>query len=340
MEFKEEFIKATKVFVILTIVAIVIEYTFNSSFTSSDIKEWTITNFCYTYPFYFANGYLNLYMNKVMPWNSDAKRRAILGTIITIGFNVVLIYLVMTFVTVYVYGGPADYAFTSRGRNNMLTSLVIVTMITLIFYSIGFYTEVQSERLTNEKLRKEKISAELNVLKSQVDPHFLFNSFNVLSGLIDEDSASAQKFLSGLSKIYRYVLEHRDEDLALLSDELEFARQYIELQQVRFENGIVLNTHLPELSIAQKIPTLSVQMVLENAIKHNGFSSAEPLIIDLNFADGCLMVSNNKQERKKLASGNGLGLNNIRQRYELYGIERFMVEDAPDFFTVKLPLIG
>lgn len=317
-----------------------IEIFLRPNWSWEDIKQWVIINAMFNYPFYFANGYLNDYLNVKLPWDNSPQKRVAIGTPLTIFLNLFIIYVVGTFMVVTIFGGSADYMFTSDGRQMAVITLMIVTVITLMFYSVGFFQKGQEASLVNEKLRKEKISAELNVLKAQVDPHFLFNSFNVLSGLIDEDPASAQKFLGGLSRIYRYVLENRDEDLISLEEELNFAKQYISLQQTRFENGIVLNTNVHADSLSKKIPTLSLQMILENAIKHNGFNAEQPLVIDLTSENGHLVICNNKQARKKLSKSSGLGLDNISQRYKLYNMDNFTYEDTTDSFIVNLPLIG
>jgi len=339
MEFKKEFIKATKVYVILTVISCLIEFLFGNNFTWDEVKQWIIINILFTYPFYFSNGYLNEYLDKVMPWRENPKRRAIMGTIITIIMNVVVIYCIITLVTVTVFKGPLNYVFTPNGKSMVLTTLVIVTIISLLFYSIGFFKEVQEERVINEKLRKEKATAELDALKAQVNPHFLFNSFNVLSGLIDENPDQAQVFLKRLSKTYRHLLESRDEAFISLQEELKFAKEYIALQQIRFEEGIQLNIDVNEDQMDKKVPALSLQLLMENAIKHNAFDKDSPLRIEMMNQNGHLLITNNKKHRSKLSEGSGMGLENIRKRYELNGENGFEVDDSASHFTVKLPLL-
>ncbi len=337
--FFEEFITATKVLVGLTAVCIIVQYLFQSSTTWEDIKNWIIINSLFNYPFYFANGYLSKYLNRVLPWSVDLRKRAIFGTMVTFVVNLVVIYCVVTLVSVIVFNTPWHYVFTPSGRGTILTTLVIVTLLTLLFHSIEFLKASQKNRLISEQLRKEKVAAELDALKAQVNPHFLFNSFNVLSGLIDEEPRQAQKFLKGLSNIYRHILEHRDEDFVTLEEELDFAREFIKLQQVRFEEGIVLNIDVPQEKLQQRVPALSLQLLMENATKHNGFNKSQPLTIEVQAQNGHLEVSNNKQARRQLVESNGMGLENIRMRYQLMGKEGFEVEETPDQFTVKLPLL-
>jgi sensor histidine kinase YesM len=339
MNFLKELKNATIVFLAITVVFIVIHFLLGYSIGWEMIKETLITNSLFTYAFYFSNLLLNYSLNKWMPWNPHPKRRAIAGTIITILVNLIVICIVITVLMAFVYGGDADYIFTERGKGNVLITFVVVTVITLIFYTVGFFQQYQEERLVSEKLRKEKIGAELNALKSQVDPHFLFNSFNVLSGLIDENPPQAQKFLGGLSKIYRYVLENRNESLVTLEEELKFAEQYLKLQKIRFENGINVDLQISPESLAKKLPALSLQLLLENAITHNGFDAKSPLTISISSDANSLVVKNNKRNRIKLNPGSGMGLKNIEERYNLQSVEGFKIEDTEDYFIVHLPLI-
>lgn len=340
MNYLQEFKKATIVLIAINIVSIGIHFFFGFELNFFKLKELLITNTLFTYAFYFANGFLVEALDKWMPWNPNPQKRAIGGSLITLVVNLIVVYVVVTLVAVYAYGGAVDYVFTNNGKNTVFSAYIIIVIITLIFYSVGFFKQVQEGKLINEKLRKEKVSAELNALKAQVDPHFLFNSFNVLSGLIDEDPPQAQKFLSGLSKIYRYVLENRNEELVTLSEELKFAKQYLELQKMRFENSIFLDLNVDESLMLEKLPALSLQLLLENAITHNGFDTKDPLHISIESVNGNLVVGNNKQQRNKLTAGNGMGLKNIEQRYELQKIEGFKIEDSQKSFIVHLPLIS
>jgi len=262
-----------------------------------------------------------------------------MGGVITILANLVIIYFVLGILSYYVYDGPFNYAITERGKWTSLICFIIVLIISLLFHSIAFFKEMQKEVVINESLRRDKITAELNALKSQVDPHFLFNSFNVLSGLIDESPADAQKFLGGLSKIYRYVLENRNEDLVPLSEELDFAKKYMDLHRVRFEDSINVDIDVNAQHMDKTLPALSLQLLLENVIKHNAFDKRNPLTVTIQSNGSQLHVSNNTNKRKQAKDRNGIGLDNIRQRYELHRVEGFEVSDTPQLFTVKLPLI-
>lgn len=339
MDYRKEFLTATKVYFGILFATVLVEFFYNTNFGWDDVKEWTIINLLFNYPFYFANVFLTKSLDKIMPWNQGARKRALLGTLITILINIVVIYAVITLVSVFVYQGPANYTMTSNGKNMVLVTFVIVTIMTLIFYSIGFFKEMEKEKLLSANLKEEKVRAELSALKAQVDPHFLFNSFNVLSGLIDEDPRQAQKFLSGLSKIYRYILENRNEELVSLESELNFAKDYLKLQEIRFEDSVMVHFDVDDSNLSMQLPALSLQLVLENAIKHNGFDAKNPLDISIANSDNVVTVRNNKRKRTQLREGNGIGLANIRERYTLRQVTGFSIEDEKDFFAVHLPLI-
>ena len=339
MNFKEELKKTFVIYLILTIITCLIQIFVSNKIEWSEMREWIIINGMFTFPYSFANGILNDRLNLWLPWEKNAKKRVYVGTPITIAMNLAITYVVGTLVTVLIFRGPLDYMFTAAGRELIFTSMVIVTIITLIYYSMGFFSQSRDTRIANERLRKEKMAAELNALKSQVNPHFLFNSFNVLSGLIDEDPKQAQVFLSGLSKIYRYILEHRDEDLVSVHAELNFARHFMQLQGMRFESSIDFEVDVKEDHLDRKLPTLSLQLLLENAVKHNGFSKEHPLKLRIESRDQDLLVTNKKRERNMLSEGSGLGLKNIAQRYELLDKEGFTIAEDTHSFSVNLPLI-
>ncbi|MBT8229114.1 MAG: histidine kinase, partial [Bacteroidia bacterium] len=191
-----------------------------------------------------------------------------------------------------------------------------------------------------EQLRQEKLISELNALKAHVDPHFLFNSFNVLSGLIEEDKEKAQDFLTGLSKIYRYILESRNEDTSTVRDELSFAKSYLDLHLARFENSIEMLVDISDETLNRSLPSLTLQLLLENAIKHNAFDEEEPLRIKIYNQDKFLVIENNRKKRMNLAMGNGMGLKNIRDRYSLLSKEIVTVKDTSDKFSVQIPLLN
>ena len=180
----------------------------------------------------------------------------------------------------------------------------------------------------------------MNALKTQVNPHFLFNNLNTLSAVIPDNPGQAIDFVQQLSKVYRHILEVRDEQSIFLRQELDVLRAYAFLLKTRFGSNLDITIHVEEENLQQKIAPLSLQILMENAIKHNIVSSARPLRIDVYADQGRVVVRNNLQKKQQLIESTGLGLDNIRNRYRLLGNRQVEVEEGPLNFTVFIPLIG
>jgi Putative regulator of cell autolysis len=193
------------------------------------------------------------------------------------------------------------------------------------------------KEVVEQKIIAKSANAQFESLKNQLDPHFLFNSLNVLSSLIDENPNLAQRFTSSMSKIYRYVLEQKDKELVTVEEELDFAKTYCELLKTRFEDSVNF-----EVEVKDKkgfVVPLSLQLLLENCIKHNFATSAKPLIIKIYSENGNLIVENNLQAREQVKEREGIGLSNIVQRYSLITNRNVFIEKSEDYFKVKIPLL-
>ncbi len=337
--FLDELKRALAFILVLCVVMITIQVAFDSGFNFENMKGWVFSNFYFGLPFFFANAYLDKGLNRLYSWIEHPKKRALIGIpsfmIMNAGLMIILIYIG----SVFILGNDDPKLFDKRNTDSIVIALTICLVATLYFHAVGFFKGYVSQLAISERLREEKTVAELIALKSQVNPHFLFNSFNVLSGLIDEDPHKAQTFLAGLSKIYRYILENRNEDLSTVEAELSFAKQYFKLQQTRFENSIEMNISVPQEIMNKKIPSLSLQLLLENAVKHNSFDTESPLVVSIKYEFNYLIIQNNKKERRNLSEGNGVGLTNIEQRYKLHNVDGFTIEDTLELFTITLPLI-
>ncbi|WP_461534375.1 sensor histidine kinase [Sinomicrobium sp.] len=212
-------------------------------------------------------------------------------------------------------------------------------LISLIIHMIYLNRLVQQRQLERQMLIAETEAARYTALKNQFDPHFLFNNLNVLSGLIEERPEAASRYLSSLSKIYRYVVEQKDKDLVDLKEELEFTQSYIALLKMRFEDGISFDMDKETLRDEGKIVSLSLQLLLENAVKHNRLSKLKPLHIRILQENGYLIVKNNKQPKNHVVKSNGWGLQSIKNRYSICTSREVIVEEREGEFTVKLPLV-
>jgi PAS domain S-box-containing protein len=198
-------------------------------------------------------------------------------------------------------------------------------------------TEANTQLL---KLQKENIQSQFEVLKQQVNPHFLFNSLNVLTSLIKVDPDLAEVFTERLSKVYRYVLENKDKDLVPIATEMDFIRAYIFLIDIRFANKVFVNINFDEKDVDAFVAPLALQLIIENAIKHNTFSKTSPLCIDLYIDENrFLNIVNNLQSRKTQLSSTGVGLVNIVKRYSLLTDVQPAFEMTDTQFFAKIPLL-
>jgi hypothetical protein len=196
------------------------------------------------------------------------------------------------------------------------------------------------KEVVEQKLIAKSANAQFESLKNQLDPHFLFNSLNVLSSLIDENPRQAQKFTASMSKIYRYVLEQKDKELVTVEDELEFAKTYCELLKTRFEDSVDFVFDVKKEDYRRFVVPLSLQLLLENCIKHNFATSSKPLIIRIFSENDTLCIENNLQVREQIKESSGIGLANIVQRYSLLTKRNVFIEKSEDYFKVKLPVLS
>jgi sensor histidine kinase YesM len=195
-------------------------------------------------------------------------------------------------------------------------------------------------RLESEKLQKEIAQAQFEALKHQVNPHFLFNSLNVLSTLVHLDADLSEKFIDQLAKAYRYVLEQKDRELVPLKTELDFINAFVFLLKIRFEEKLQVNLSVPADQLTRYLPPLTLQLLLENAVKHNSLSAESPLVVDISTDPaGFLVVQNNVQPRQQETASTGVGLKNITNRY------RYLTPHKPDFgqtgttYVARVPLL-
>lgn len=227
---------------------------------------------------------------------------------------------------------------------NNIVNYILVAIITVIFLAIFFFLEKRrntfEKEIIKESTKAETATANFETLKNQLDPHFLFNSLNVLTGLIEENPEKAVDFTTSLSKIYRYLLEQKDKEVVPLAEELKFAKTYINLLKLRFENSIDFEMNVFEDSESEFIVPLSLQILLENTIKHNSISESKPLKIRIYKEDKHLIVENSYQPKNSIKESTGVGLNNIKKRYELISNQEVVITKDDNLFRVELPILN
>ena len=220
------------------------------------------------------------------------------------------------------------------------TSIILTFLIIAIYECAYFFGKWKSTLIHAEELKRESVLSQFEALKSQVNPHFLFNSLNTLTALIEENPGIAVRFVSQLSQVYRYVLQSKERELTDLKTELEFTQSYIFLLQNRFEKNLQIEINVEEKFNAKKIAPLCLQMLIENAIKHNIVSSDKPLKIDIAVdTDENIFVKNNLQKKNFSEHNTGLGLPNIISRYSYLSTKEVRIEQSDLYYTVSLPLL-
>jgi two-component system, LytTR family, sensor kinase len=217
----------------------------------------------------------------------------------------------------------------------VFSSLAVVA----IYESIYFMNELRKSIEEKEMLKRESLQAQLNALKTQVNPHFLFNNLNTLTSVIPDNPQQAIAFVQQLSTVYRHILEVKDEKLIPLQEELDVLKAYAFLLKTRFGSNLAINIAVEHGKMQQHVVPLSLQLLMENAIKHNIVSADRPLTIEVYTVNGTLVMRNNLQKKKQLFESTGIGLNNIRNRYKLLCERLVEVKESSGSFTVSIPLI-
>jgi two-component system, LytTR family, sensor kinase len=223
-------------------------------------------------------------------------------------------------------------------------NLIYGTLVNLLFHLVNaifyYFKEYKIKTIEAEQLKSISAQAELQVIKNQINPHFLFNNLNVLSALVMQNNSEANKFIEAFSQVYRYILNNQENELVLLKAELEFIKPYIFLLEKRFSQGLKITVDIPEQYNNHFIIPASLQMLIENAIKHNVATKVKELHILLHAnGNGTLAVSNNLQLREVVENSTEIGLQNIIKRYLLVSGKKVVVEKTADNFKVILPLL-
>lgn len=249
-------------------------------------------------------------------------------------------FMVQASATTYFDGIPVrKFAFTILPpfyNTAWFYGLLAVSGAVLLFW----FVKARERKLrAREKTEKDKIRFQLETLKNQVNPHFLFNSFNTLIGVIEEDKETAVAYVEKLSDFYRQILLSREKDVIPLSQELELLENYYFLQLKRFKKNFKLNVDIPDDKHKFSIPPLTLQLLVENALKHNIVSNDKPLIIDIRVENDYLIVRNNLQRKAAYESSTGLGLSNIMNRFRLLTNKKVVVHETPEYFVVSVPLL-
>mgnify|MGYP000914756697 CR=1 FL=1 len=261
--------------------------------------------------------------------------------LVTIPILLVVPPVFCRFLDILIKNLPIHRPFEPSLFQSLTSGIFGIIMVVGIYEAIHFFNRFRTSELENERLRRTTTQAQLDGLRQQVNPHFLFNSLNTLATLIPEDPQKAVFFVEKLAKVYRYLLDLGDRSLVEFREEIAFTENYVYLLKERFGENFSVKINVPEEERGQKLPPLTLQILVENAVKHNVISSAKPLKIDV-FAEksGRIVVKNNLQPKNRLPDSPGMGLENIHARYAFFTEKKVDVLETQDEFVVLFPLIA
>jgi sensor histidine kinase YesM len=302
-----------------------------------EVFSWPIIATSAAYVFFFAYGCWLIHA-EVIAYTTRLRqpaRRMWLRAGVIIVLSLSAYVYDQLFANVLVY--PFDVTPLKRMIIVQVRGFLISGFIYFILYYLYVLRQKQQASLELEQLKQAQLKANLSSLKEQISPHFLFNTLNTLSTLTQEQVV--KDFVSELSNVYRYLLQYKENNTALLDDELAFSHSYLYILKARLEDAIVIKVDVPDAILSSKVPPLTLQLLIENAIKHNIAARYKPLTISISGNPEWLTVQNNFQPRSSAVTGTGTGLGNIAQRYRLLFNRDIHIDQNADFFTVKLPVI-
>lgn len=300
------------------------------------------------YPVIYALGYISWRLHYVYDYYLITKFPSLKQTNKRILYKVAINVMIMTpsiLVIFFVFHFFHIQGYSIQ-ENDLKYGFLVGLGVNIIFESlwevIYIIEKVRETVSEKERIEQLQLQQEFDVLKEKVNPHFLFNSFNTLSSLISEDKNQAEKFLDELSKVYRYLLRNNESGMSTVEEEAKFIKSYARLLQTRYTDGFKLDLQIDPAIKDKEIPSLSLQLLVENAVKHNIISKQQPVqVVISSTPQGYLTVRNNlRKKTKSTAESTGIGLANIREKYRLLNRHDMTVEETTDQFKVIIPLLS
>ncbi len=304
-------------------------------------RELLINNFFYSailsLLFWKGNEFIIKALNARYSWIKETRKIVILHLISTFAYNIIVITGFYLYIWFGVFHRQSLTGFLKSSKGGFYMCLSITVIVTLISYAYNFFKYWKKSVLKEEELKRERIILQYEALKNQVNPHFLFNSLNVLTSLIELDKDASIKYVKQLSEVMRYVLDKNSSELVPIDVELKFIDSFVYLLKIRFGNNLKVTVNIDDRSFF--IVPVALQILIENAVKHNEVSVDRPLYIDITEDGDYLVVANNIQDRNSLPDSNFIGLKSLTFQYEfLSGRQMEIVNDGVSF-TVKIPKI-
>jgi len=335
-EFPRALLISIMIFVVLTIIPVI-----NGGTVSFDnhLKINFLYTMLYGMSLYYANAVLFIFLDSIFKNNRYALKRLIIGFLSSFVLSLFVIFLLRIFEDVMIEKHNLSEFLKQEKPANYLVASIVTFVVLLGIHALHFYKSYNENKVNEQKIIAGTANAKFESLKNQIDPHFLFNSLNVLSSLIEENPENAQRFTTSLSKIYRYVLEQKDKELVSVGEELAFAKTYMNLLKMRFENSLFYEMPTSNINPEAKVVPLSLQLLLENTVKHNVVSEQRPLHIRIFIEGDYLVIQNDYQKKEVLQDRQGVGLQNIINRYGIITNRKVLIAQNERTFMVKIPIL-
>jgi len=338
-KFLKELIKAFILGVIVFLVYSLILYINGNLWYGGSGYTFFFQTQLYSISLYLVNSYVFGSFMERFKDNFWTLQRIAFGLFTGVMATFLTVFLLRLFLIVIIEGESVDQFLENEKLSHYYLSIIISLIATALFYAFYYWKRKQETNIKEAKIIAGTASAKFDALKNQLDPHFLFNSLNVLTSLIDENPMQAQKFTTSLSKVYRYVLEQKNKQLVSVDEELAFAKTYMNLIKMRFEDSIIFEMPESSSNPEAKVVPLSLQLLLENAVKHNMVTPSRKLHIVIYEKDGTLVIKNNKQPKQVVKKSSGVGLQNIKQRYHLLTDRKLSIVENDQDFSVAIPML-
>lgn len=306
----------------------------------NDFKTFSIS-FVWAFSISFTQwGGLSLihgYIDRKLSWMETPVRKTIAQIAVFLAYSTGA-FILMQLLNFYFWQGHLPSTSWPYIIRSVPYTLLVSFVISLLFTAIGFFNAWRKSFLQAEKLKVEMLAYKYESLRNQINPHFLFNSLNVLSDLVYDDQKLAVKFIRQLSDLFRYVLDSRDKELVPLADELEFMRSFTFLLKTRFEEKLLISIDVDPLPDDYIVP-MTLQLLIENAVKHNEVSEAFPLSIEIRKTGDFLEVKNNLQPKSAGDDSKKTGLKNITQQFAFFSDRPIKIVSNDEFYAVRVPIL-
>lgn len=289
-------------------------------------------------PNFFMGRILKSVNERYISWIDRPVKGLFITAGVVIPFSTVVVVLVQWIWYCLILGYRLDQLLTPQFIWIAVLIWGSIMIVTLIYQTKSFFGAYKEATVEAEKLKREAISLQYDVAQSQVNPHFLFNAINTAQSLIDVDGEKAKIYLRDLSNFYRELLFLRGEEIIHLDKEIAFVKNYVQLQTIRFGDSLSISFNF-ESGLDRYIVPMTLQILIENAIKHNEISNAKPLRVNISVKDDILLVSNNLQLRLDRKDSLGIGLKNISNRYRFLSNNQIDIKNGPDNYVVSVPLL-